>query len=251
MKKFLLIFVLFGLGACSYRNPLSDMSFQMTPAPPHVIANWYKIEEPGAPLKIYIEGDGNAFDRNGLPTDNPTPSGDFVRRLAADDPSPNVAYVGRPCQYYQGGCDVSDWTTARFSEANVNSMDMTIKALMKKAKTNKIILIGFSGGAQMAGLIAVRHPERIKQIVTVSGVLDQVAWAKYHGDSPLSESLNLGDKKEVFQKIPQRHYVGEKDTNVPPELVLDFAPADTVVIVPGAGHGTGFKKIYPEIYGVR
>ena len=142
------------------------MAFQMTPAPPYVIANWYKIESPGLPLKVYIEGDGYAFDRMGQPTDNPTPKGTFMRELSAGDPSPNVAYLGRPCQYYQGGCTTKDWTTGRFSEEIIRSMDTAVSALMKKARTDKVILIGFSGGAQVAGLIAVRHPERIKKVIT-------------------------------------------------------------------------------------
>ncbi|MDY6408096.1 MAG: hypothetical protein SPL08_05310, partial [Pseudomonadota bacterium] len=81
MKK---IFVILGcliLGACAHKNPLSDMAFQTTPAPPYVIANWYKITAVGSPIKIYVEGDGAAFDVYNQPTDNPTPKSEFMREL--------------------------------------------------------------------------------------------------------------------------------------------------------------------------
>lgn len=239
------------MGGCRYRNPLSDMAFQMTPADPYVIANWYKIEEVGAPVKIYIEGDGAAFDRKGQPTENPTPTSTFMRELAAGDPSPNVVYLARPCQYVQNGCDVSDWTDGRFSETVVHSMDRAVAAVMKKARTNQAILIGFSGGAQIAGLIAVRHPERIRKLITVAGVLDPQAWTDYHGDQPLTKSLNLKNYRQVLQSVPQIHYVGDRDTVVPADLIRDFAGEETVVVVKGAGHGTGLEPVYREIYEVK
>ena len=238
------------LGACAHKNPLSDMTFQTTTAPPHVIASWYKITARGEPIKIYVEGDGAAFDAYHRPTDNPTPNSEFMRVLAAGDPSPNVAYLGRPCQYLQtSACSEKDWTTCRFSKANIDSMDVAVKALMKKARTDKVILIGFSGGAQVTGQIAARHKEQVKKWVTIAGVLDINAWTNYHGDTPLKESLNL-DKKQV-KNINQIHYAGAKDDIVPPELIIDFAGADKVVIVKKAGHGDGFESVYPEIYEVK
>ncbi len=251
MKQVLTLFLLLLTGACAYRNPMSDMQFQTTPAPPYVIANWYKIEKPGQALKVYIEGDGQAFDEEGLPTDNPTPKGMFMRELAAEDPSPNVAYVARPCQFLQVACREEDWTVGRFSENVIKSMDTAIGALMKKARTDKVVLIGFSGGAQVAGLVAVRHPERVQKLITIAGVLDQKAWTTYHGDSPLTKSLNLKDYRQVFQTIPQVHYAGGKDEVVPPQLIQDFVGADKVIVVPRAGHGKGFSSICQDIYEVQ
>jgi len=250
MKKFLTLCACLILGACTHKNPLSDMAFQTTMAPPHVIASWYKITEPGKPLKVYVEGDGAAFDSDNQPTDNPTPKSEFMRVLAAGDSSPNVAYLGRPCQYLQtSACSTVDWTTGRFSKTVIDSMDTAVAALMKKARTNKVILIGFSGGAQVTGQIAARHPEKVKKWITIAGVLDTKAWTSYHGDSPLTQSLNL--KKEKVKSVHQIHYAGEKDDVVPPRLIQDFAGADKVIVVKKAGHGDGFEKIYPEIYEVK
>lgn len=174
-----------------------------------------------------------------------------MRELAGDDPSPNVAYLGRPCQYLQtSSCSEKDWTSGRFSEQIITSMDNAVGQLMKKAKTNQVILIGFSGGAQVAGLVAVRHPERIKKLITIAGVLDHEAWTTYHGDMPLNESLNLGDKKEVLQTLNRVHYAGGKDNVVPVSLLQEFDP-DFVVVVPKAGHGTGFSDVSNLIYEVQ
>ena len=252
MRKFLTVFFVCFLGACAHKNPLSDMSFQTTMAPPHVVASWYKITQPGKPVKIYIEGDGNAFDENGIPTDNPTPKGEFMRQLAAGDSSPNVVYLGRPCQYLQtGACSEKDWTTGRFSKAIIDSMDQAVKAFMKKARTDKIVLIGFSGGAQVAGWIVVRHPEQVKKWITIAGVLDPKAWADYHGDQPLNASMNLKDRWKDLEKIPQIHYVGSDDEIVPPSLVQGMVKPENIQVVRGAEHGKGFEKIYSEIYEVR
>lgn len=253
MKKIFFLILFLFLGACSTANPLSDFRFQAVPASPYVIASWHKIASPGETLKVYIEGDGNAFDSRGQPTDNPTPKNTFWRQVAAGDPSPNVAYVGRPCQYLQaGGCSQKDWTSGRFSPDVVDSMSYVIQGLQKKARAKQVVLIGYSGGAQIAGLTAVHQPDRVAQIITVAGVLDPDAWTTYHGDAPLSDSLNLKNYFPVFQTIPQHHYVGGRDSVVPPVLTQEFIKDESLItFVPRATHNKGWNSIIDDIYEVR
>ncbi len=253
MKKIITSFLLIFLTACSTPNPLTDFRFQTQTVPPHVVASWYKIDAVGEPIKIYIEGDGASFDSAGQPTDNPTPRSAFLRKIAASDPAPNVAYLGRPCQYMQtSACTVTDWTTGRFSPAIVNSMIQSVNALMKKARTDKAVLIGYSGGAQIAGLVAVHQPERIQKVITIAGVLDNQAWTNYHGDMPLIDSMNLATYKSVFDTLPQTHYVGGKDDIVPPVLTQQFVARPTdVVIIKKADHDSGYGSIIEEIYAVQ
>ncbi|MBR4927005.1 MAG: alpha/beta hydrolase, partial [Alphaproteobacteria bacterium] len=237
---------------CAGKNVLSDYRFQTQTVPPYIIASWFKIEKPESVLRIYIEGDGNAFNVKGQPTDNPTPKDTFLRTLAANDTNSNVAYLGRPCQYLQAGvCSQKDWTSGRFSDEIVSSMERAVLNLMKKAKTQKVVLIGFSGGAQVAGLIAVRNADKVQEIITIAGVLDHQAWTDYHGDEALTQSLNLMDYKKEFDKIPQRHFIGEKDDVVPPELTQEFVTDEkTIILVPKATHNKGFDKIAKNLYGV-
>ena len=238
------------LSGCATKNPLTDFQFQTVTAIPYIVASWYKIEAPTEDIRIYIEGDGHSFDAYNNPTDNPTPHSTFIRSLAANDPNPNVVYLARPCQYLQtSACSQEDWTCGRFSQNIVDSMEASILSLAKKARAQKITLIGYSGGAQVAGLVAVKNPERIKKVITIAGVLDQEAWTKYHGDTPLYQSLNLKDYQDTFNQIPQKHFIGEKDTVVPNQLTYEFvANPEQVVLVKKADHQNGFEKIYRDIY---
>ncbi|MBR6675447.1 MAG: alpha/beta hydrolase [Alphaproteobacteria bacterium] len=250
MKKILITLLMACLCGCSAKNVLTDYRFQTQTVPPFVVASWFKVDAVGQPIRIYIEGDGNAFDGRGYPTDNPTPKSTFLREIAANDPNPNVVYLGRPCQYLQAGaCSESVWTNGRFSEEVIGSMEKAVFNLMKKARASKAILIGYSGGAQIAGQIAVRNPEKISYIITLAGVLDHKAWSDYHGDEPLTQSLNLADKKSDFDKIPQHHFVGAKDDVVPPELTQEFiASDDKITVVPKASHNKGYEKIMTTLY---
>ena len=118
------------------------------------IASWQKISNPSDVYKIYIEGDGYAFNAYGQPTQDPTPKGTLMRELAFGDKSPNVIYLARPCQYVKSPiCTQRHWTTARFAPEVINSEYEAIKQIVGDSP---IILIGFSGGAQIAGLVARR-----------------------------------------------------------------------------------------------
>lgn len=111
-----------------------------------------KITNPTSIYKVYIEGDGYAFNSYGKPSQDPTPRGTLVRELAFGDKSPNVIYLARPCQYVKSQiCSVRHWTTARFAPEIINAEYETIKQI---AGNHPVILIGFSGGAQIAGLVA-------------------------------------------------------------------------------------------------
>ena len=248
MKKAIFIFASF-LSACktTYQVP-DDFTYQEIQTPVFKIASWHKITDNNFTYKVYIEGDGYAFNANGRPSSNPTPRGTFLRQIAFNDPSPNVIYLGRPCQYVQDEkCEKKYWTTARFSPKVILS---EADALKKMTNKNNVILIGFSGGAQVAGLIGVLHPEiKLKKIITIAGNLDHKTWTEQFHLMSLNESLSLTDYKQEFSKIPQTHYVGTKDSIILPEITKDFIGSTAPIIeVKGAKHGTGFENIYPQIW---
>ena len=154
------------------------------------LATWQKISDDQHPIHIYVEGDGHAFYANGRPTPDPTPQNSFVRKLAATDTAPNVVYIARPCQFVSdSNCDVSDWTNARFSQNNVNSMAGVIKQF---AKNKPIIIIGYSGGALLTGLAIKQNPDiKVQKWITIAGVLNHHDWTEYFGDEPLDKSLDM------------------------------------------------------------
>ncbi len=194
------------------------------------IATWQKITDNKSPVHIYIEGDGAAFNSRGRPTSDPTPHGELVRSWAACDISQNVVYVARPCQYVSDEhCTVDDWTTARFSAMAVDSIADTI---IKIAQKRPVVLIGYSGGAMISGLIINRHPEiKVKEWVTIAGVLNHNDWTEYFGDAPLSDSLDLN----TLPRVPQRHFVAENDNVVPNSLSRKWLD-DNLIVIGGATH---------------
>ena len=92
------------------------------------LASRQKVTNPAAPYKIYIEGDGYAFNARGKATQDQTPRGTLVRELAFGDDSPNVIYFARPCQYIKSPiCSKRHWTTARFALEVINAEYEAIK----------------------------------------------------------------------------------------------------------------------------
>ncbi len=197
------------------------------------VATIQKITSQTAPVHIYIEGDGHAFDFLGRATDDPTPRSRFMRDMAAADNSPNVAYIARPCQFVMDEkCNVSDWTDGRFSRTIVDSVADAIKTI---AGTRPVILIGYSGGAMISGLVIQKHGEiDAKKWITIAGVLNHSDWTEYFGDTPLRRSLNLN----TLPRLPQLHYIVEKDTIVPNYLSKQWVNEKDIKIIENARHDT-------------
>ncbi|MBQ8869832.1 MAG: hypothetical protein IJ019_00465 [Alphaproteobacteria bacterium] len=61
--------------------------------------SYQKITNTQSLVKLYIEGDGHAFNFHGQPSADPTPKSDFLKNIAFKDTNPNVVYLARPCQY--------------------------------------------------------------------------------------------------------------------------------------------------------
>ena len=111
-------------------------------------------------------------------------------------------------------------------------------------------MVGFSGGAQIAGLVAAaKQGLNVKKVITIAGNLDHLAWTQYHNLPSLNESMNLESYHKQFAKIPQIHYVGSDDKVMPPVLVREFVGNnDLIVEVKGATHNTGWEVIYNKIW---
>lgn len=242
-----LITLLF-LAGCSTITVPVDFVYKEIETRDFTLATWQKVTNPAAPYKIYIEGDGYAFNAHGRATQDPTPHGTLVRELAFGDKNSNVIYLARPCQYAKSPiCSKRHWTTARFAPEIINAEYEAIKNI---TGNNPVVLVGFSGGAQVSGLVATAKPGlNVKKIITIAGNLDHLAWTQYHNLPPLNESMNLESYRRQFAKIPQIHYVGNDDKVMPPILVQEFVgDNDLIVEVKEATHNTGWEVIYNKIW---
>ena len=213
-------------------RPVEDFAFVPVHAGKFDIATYQKNTDPHAPVHIYIEGDGHAFDAYGAPTGDPTPRGTMVRDLAMRYLGPNVVYMARPCQFIMSEkCNEKYWTDGRFAPAVINSV---AAAVTQVAAGRPIVMIGYSGGAMVSGLIIKRNPSLpVKKWITIAGVLNHADWTAYFGDTPLRQSLNL----KQLPDVRALHYVGADDDVVPMELSRKWiGDNDKIIIVPNADH---------------
>lgn len=195
-------------------------------------------------LTVYIEGDGLAWISPSRPSLNPTPIHPVALQLALREPA-MAAWLARPCQYVQGehrrNCAVKYWTSQRFSPAVIKAGNIAISKLKQQFGASGLILVGYSGGAAVAALIAAGRHDVIR-LVTVAGNLDTATWTRLQGLSPLKGSLNPADAWQLLEHIPQTHYVGDADRIVPQAVarayVARFPPQyqPDIVVLPGFDH---------------
>jgi dienelactone hydrolase len=210
-------------------------------------------------VRVYIEGDGVAYSTPTSPSPDPTPITPTALLLARKDDSSAVAYLGRPCQYVTGdACSSKCWTTGRFSESVLRAESGLVDAAKSLTGARHVVLIGFSGGGAVAALLAAQRTD-VLALVTVCGNLDHALWTAIHEVTPLSGSLNPAEYAARLSSLPQVHFVGGADANIPRQVTDSFvsrlapgAPV-TVRVVPGLEHGgEAWAEAWPRLLaGVR
>jgi hypothetical protein len=261
LRKTLFLLLLPLLAGCVGIKAPAEFTYTEIKTDFFTIASWQKIKNPQkdsafqpAAVKIYIEGDGAAFDRFGRPTQNPTPRGHFMRHAAFSDSSDNVVYLARPCQFVKDtACRQQDWTTGRFSEKILISMAQAIRQI---AQGKEVFLIGYSGGGFIAAFLAAQPVDsgpfqtrtRLKKLITIAGNLDHERWTDFHKVLPLNESLSLHPYQKQLQTLPQRHFVGGKDVVVPAFLTSDFLGKENIILFPNATHSDGYEDALRQIH---
>lgn len=212
---------------------------------------------PDDSLTIYIEGDGFAWVTASQPSTDPTPRDPVGLRLALAQPTGNVVYLGRPCQYGGAGqpeCAPKYWTGARFSVEVIEASSAAVDVLKARAGAQRLVLVGYSGGGAVAALLAARRTD-IASLVTVAGNLDHRAWTSFHHVDPLTaESLNASDVADQLATLPQTHFVGERDEVIPPELAqrlpvgLRGKNGRNIRVISGFDHHCCWADMWPALW---
>lgn len=219
------------------------------------LASYCRFTKVGEPVTIYIEGDGCAWVNRDQPSNDPTPNNQLVLALATIDPANNVAYLARPGQYPESGkpdCNQAYWTDKRFSEDVITSMNEAIDQLVFRVQTDKVNLVGYSGGAAVAVLIASRRSD-VVSLRTIAGNLDPNAVNRYHKVSEFKDLLNPMEVAEKIKNIPQRHFVGLQDKIIPSFIAESFVKRMgeknilLIIIVEDATHTTGWLKQWKKL----
>jgi pimeloyl-ACP methyl ester carboxylesterase len=203
----------------------------------------------GNRLHVYLEGDGTPWIDGRHAAVDPTPRSPVALRLMTRDPEAALL-LGRPCyngHYADAGCGPALWTDARYSEAVVDSMARALEAVRPPGA--RLTLIGHSGGGTLAMLLAERVAG-VDAVVTIAGNLDLAAWARRHGYEPLSASLDPSARAPLPPHIRQIHFAGERDREVPPQLVASAArrqPGARFELRPGFDHACCWLRDWPGL----
>lgn len=218
-----------------------------------ILTSFARIDAPRAPVDIYIEGDGRAWNSRGEPARDPTPRQAMGLKLAARDPGSNVVYLARPCQFRgpDEHCDIAYWTGKRYSREVVAAMNEAVSHYAARAPGGALHLIGYSGGGTLAVLIAAQRND-IASIRTVAGNLDVAEVMRLHAVSPMPLSQNPIDEAFRVAAIPQIHFSGGADRIVPPAIAERFrrAAGGTCVqtqIIAGMSHEGRWDERWPSL----
>lgn len=243
IKIFLFLFLF--LNSCVFVKNAPSGEYARIPVKTgdYILLSRQKIKNPGAAVKIYIEGHGNAYDKYGNPSGNPTPRSRFVRNLALKDPSDNVVYLARPGQFIKiSGKKRHEWSCERFSQKNIDNLTQALKEI---AGGNEIILIGYSASALLTGIIINQNPDlKVKEWITIAGLFNHGEWTRHFNYLPLKNCKDLNSLPD----IRQTHFIGKKDRVIPYTLSIKRLPEKSVVLVEKAGHNKGFEAIYGIIW---
>jgi predicted alpha/beta hydrolase family esterase len=204
----------------------------------------------GEILHVYLEGDGVPYTGGRSVAKDPTSRSGLMIGLMAADPSPSI-YIGRPC--YLGlsidrACNAHYWTDCRFSPAVIGSMRKVLTDEIIKFGAKNVVLIGHSGGAAIAVLLAHDVTE-VSAVITLAGNLDIDAWARMHGYAPLACSLNPAVRGPLPPRVKAIHLVGADDRVTPPEFITRAAATTggRVIVLPGFTHTCCWREQWPAL----
>ena len=110
-----------------------------------------------------------------------------------------------------------------YTAANINAVADAIAALKNHYKARRVVVLGHSGGAAMAGVLIGKRPGLVQGVVLASCPCDIVRWrtSRGRGAWPNSESPST-----YVEKVPKSTQVvaitGSADDNTFPAMARDY-----------------------------
>ncbi|TXS90569.1 alpha/beta hydrolase [Parahaliea aestuarii] len=202
-------------------------------------------------LHIYLAGDGQPW-HGSRPARNPTGRRSMALELLQQDPSPAL-YLARPCYHLDtmpARCTAKLWTSGRYSPEVVASMSDALTTLLENhSNIEEVLLIGYSGGGNLALLLAPRLPATVAvAVLTVAANLDTDAWTGHHRVLSLSDSLNPA--VAITTTASEMHLQGSEDTIVPPtttRLYFQRHPGAKAIQLPDFDHRCCWVEQWPRL----
>jgi len=236
----------------------AGLQHEQVSTPPFLLTAYVRVTRADQPLTIYIEGDGQAWRNRYQASTNPTPKRALGLTLAAADRSANVVYLARPCQLTAMAdnprCEVAYWTGKRFAPEVITAIDAAITRYVSRTPGQRIHLVGYSGGAAIAVLVAARRQD-VATLRTVAGNLDHDAVNRWHQVSLMPESLNPINVATRVAHIPQIHFSGTDDKIVPLAIAQKFVTragaCARVHVVNGLSHEGDWAALWPQLLMLR
>lgn len=221
------------------------------------LQTWRRDDGRAGPLFVYLEGDGLAYIDARTPSSDPTPADPVALRLAAADPGPAVLYIARPCQFAAGRadprCSVRAWTTGRFADDVVASVDDVITRERLRHPERALVLVGYSGGGVIAALVAARRSD-VARLVIVAAPLDVADWTRRLGVSPLDGVPLPLDRIDRLSRIRTVAFAGGKDKVVPVASVASavdrLGASATLIVEPDFDHRCCWARDWPRLRSV-
>ena len=214
----------------------------------------YEVPAPKWPqvVLIYLHGD------NGGTIDWPANSTALALGSAVGATTIGVQRPG-----YRSELGTSDGQTSiqddDYTSGNVEILADALKSLRVSYPGKRLLLVGHSGGAAMAALVAGRFPSAADGYLLVGCPCDVDRWREWRNSSAGKSgrwSKSLSPIREVAKIAPGtylRVLVGDKDDNTLPKFSEAYVAAlresgndTTVVYAAGSNHGTVRRS--PELH---
>lgn len=214
----------------------------------------YSNTKTGNPLDtvyIYLEGDGQPWDKGRWPASDPNTHQSIMLPLMTSTNKPSL-YLTRPCYGLDPlpqGCDPSLWTSDRYSKKVVDSLNKAINQHQKQYKTTRYTIIGHSGGGALAMLLAAKRKD-IAAVITVAANLNHNKWTQYFGYLPLSGSLNPPHSDQLIHLQQQWHLIAGNDKVIPESLLRSAVaayPQARIFYYPDFTHQCCWQTIWPQL----